>query len=707
MRKKLLFPVIGFVLLAFLFSSIVSVPLIAQDQEKEAEDVMDMDLEDLLNVEITTAGKKAEKISDIPASVVLITRADIERYGYDTLDEILENVPGLYGIDQRDVAGMVFGVRGFWTAYANSIIFLINGVRQERMASDGATYMAQYIPVEAIDRIEVIRGPMSVIYGPGAFFGAINIITNDAKEAEKGLVSLSYGSMQTVKAAVRASYKKDDLNIVFNAGIYDTQGPNEPYDRMASYALTDFTLRTTTEDRWINSIKFFNFSGSFKGFYANMTFNLNKRGLDIFFPAWDEGARATRTYSSVSFGYKEDFSEKFSLDGKFTYHKGSVRSDWDWWTIDQLNIGGDFNYREDYEVELNAYFTPSEKLNVTTGLFYRKIIYEQLETYMPLIDYGYRLGLLDPVISQAWFLQADFIPSKKFKLVAGLRLEQSKKYSAYFRGLIGGVAGTEGDFEHDKIEFIPRVAAIFHLNEKNIIKLLYGKAINVPSFFQTAGQVAAGRPFLEPEYIQTFELNYLAAPSEKFTVNLSVFYNSFDNLIINTPFLDPDLGAYIGVNLNAGEMTTIGAELTLQAKPSDKFILELSATYQKTEDKRDGFEDLDVAYSPEILAYFKLAYSFSKNAAFAVTGRYVGGMEAFYDGVVGSRIADPVDGYFSLGANLRFDNLFKKGFFLNVHCSNLLDDDYLFPSYTLNGNWADKGLIGNGRMIMVTFGKKF
>lgn len=707
MRKKLFFPLIGFVLLAFLFSSIVSAPLIAQEQEEEAEDVMDMDLEDLLNVEITTAGKKAEKISDIPASVVLITRADIERYGYDTLDEILENVPGLYGLDQRDVAGLVLGVRGFWSAYANSIIFLINGVRQERMASDGATYMAQYIPVEAIDRIEVIRGPMSVIYGPGAFFGAINIITNDAKEDEKGLVSVSYGSMQTVRAAVRAAYKKDDLSLVFNAGVYDSKGPDEPYDRMASYPLTDFTMKTTTKDRWINGIKFFNLSGSFKGFYANMTFNLNKRGLDIFFPAWDEGARATRTYSSISFGYKEDFSEKFSLDGKFTYHKGSTRSDWDWFTIDQLNIGGDFNYREDYEMELNAYFTPSDKLNVTTGLFYRKIIYEQLETYMPLIDYGYRLGLLDPVISQAWFLQADFIPSKKFKLVAGLRLEQSKKYTAYFRGLIGGVTGTEGEFEHDKIEFIPRVAAIFRLNEKNIIKLLYGKAINVPSFFQTAGQVAAGRSFLEPEYIQTFEINYLAALSEKFTVNLSAFYNDFDNLIINTPFLDPDLGAYIGVNLNAGKMTTIGAELSIQAKPSDKFILELSGTYQKTEDKREGFKDIDVAYSPEILAYFKLAYAFSKNTGFAITGRYVGSMEAFYDGVIGDRIADAVDGYFSLGANLRFNNLFGKGYFLNVHCSNLLDDDYLFPSFTLNGNWADKGLIGYGRMIMVTFGKKF
>jgi len=84
MTKKMFFSLIGFMLLVFLFSPMLTTTLLAQEEQK-GEDIEDFSLEDLLNVEITTAGKKAQKISDIPASVVLITREEIERYGYQSL----------------------------------------------------------------------------------------------------------------------------------------------------------------------------------------------------------------------------------------------------------------------------------------------------------------------------------------------------------------------------------------------------------------------------------------------------------------------------------------------------------------------------------------------------------------------------------------------------------------------------------------------
>ena len=194
-------------------------------------------------------------------------------------------------------------------------------------------------------------------------------------------------------------------------------------------------------------------------------------------------------------------------------------------------------------------------------------------------------------------------------------------------------------------------------------------------------------------------------------MNFSVFYNYFNNLIVNQPYFDPDTGTWVaGYNSNAGELETIGAELTLQAKPSTNFFLELSGTYQKTDDERERFKNIDVAYSPKMLAYLKASYSLSENATLAMTGRYVGAMDTYWDytlGESGDRVADKVDGYFVLGANLRFNNLFGKGYFLNISGSNLFDTKYYFPSYTLNANWADIGLVGNGRMIIVTVGKKF
>lgn len=713
--KKLSYVLIGFALLAFLSSFTLNTPLLAQEKEEEVADVMDMALEDLLNVEITTAGKKAEKIADIPASVVVVTRAEIESYGYNTISDVLENVPGLFGIDQRGVGGMIFGVRGFWAAFANNVIILINGVRQERIESDGAVYSALYIPVEAVDRVEVIRGPMSVVYGPGAFFGVINIITNDAEKG--GMVSVSYGNEDTSRLFARAAVKKEDLSLVFNAGYYRTDGIDVPHSTMSTMDLSDQTPYTSTGGLWELNNKSFTFSGSYKGFYVNLTHNQEHRGWYLLFlPTTPDGSENDRTWTSLSFGYKNDISEKFSLDTKLTYHFGSTHGDFNWFVpAGSMNIGGDNNEREQYEVDVTAVFKPSDKFSLTAGLYYKKRMIEQLQGDYPGFEVSYRIGLHNPIENRAVFAQADVAPSKAMRFIVGLRLEQTMNYDTYYRDLRAGITGGDATFEYDKVELIPRVAALFYLNEKNIIKLLYGKAINLPNFYHVVAQASSSQPPLEPEFITTLELNYLAALSEKFTLNASIFYNKFDGLIVNQPYRDPVTGAWFaGFNENAGEFKTIGAELTVKAKPSRKFTLELSGIIQKTDDERDGYEDITVANSPKFLAYLKAVYNFSKNGSLALTGRYVGDMEPLWDwtiqnadGSFGSRIAQTADGYFVIGANLRFNNLFKKGYFFSLSASNLFDTEYFFPSYSINAAWADIGLIGNGLRVMASFGKKF
>lgn len=159
-------------------------------------------------------------------------------------------------------------------------------------------------------------------------------------------------------------------------------------------------------------------------------------------------------------------------------------------------------------------------------------------------------------------------------------------------------------------------------------------------------------------------------------------------------------------------MVTNGTELTLNAEPFKNFRLELSGTYQDTEDKRPGYETIDVAYSPKSLGYIKVSYR-TKAFSLAVTGNYVGAMETFWDdtiinqdGSIGNRIGNRVDGYFLLGANLRIDNLFLKGLYLNIRCSNLLDEDIYYPTFT-NNPWATKGTIGIGRTFLLNVGLKF
>ncbi|HLP59430.1 MAG TPA: Plug domain-containing protein, partial [Candidatus Deferrimicrobium sp.] len=142
--KKKIRRVAGFALLALMLA--VNIPVFAQENEEKPVDVMDMSLEELLNVEITTASKKPEKVGEIPASIVIVTRADIENYGYQSLAEVLENIPGLYQTD--DYLNQNFGVRGFWTAIPQrNFIILVNGVPQTEWLNTGNQLQQINLPV--------------------------------------------------------------------------------------------------------------------------------------------------------------------------------------------------------------------------------------------------------------------------------------------------------------------------------------------------------------------------------------------------------------------------------------------------------------------------------------------------------------------------------------------------------------------------------
>jgi len=159
----------------------------AAPNSEKLDPILSLSLADLMNVEIVTAGKTTEKIKDIPASVVLISRSDIEKYGYTTLTDVLENTPGLYNIYSYAGVSGNFGVRGFWNPNSqnSNTAILVNGVNQVYDNDRSNPFEKINVPVEAIDRIEIIRGPMAVLYGNGASFGVINIITNEVTDDYK------------------------------------------------------------------------------------------------------------------------------------------------------------------------------------------------------------------------------------------------------------------------------------------------------------------------------------------------------------------------------------------------------------------------------------------------------------------------------------------------------------------------------------------
>ncbi|MCP5101953.1 MAG: TonB-dependent receptor [bacterium] len=688
----------GLIVLAFLFSFVVNTPLLAQEKEEEVEDVMDMALEDLLNVEITTAGKQAEKINEIPASVVVVTRADIEKYGYQDLTEVLENIPGLYYVDDYWF-GKKFGVRGFWSVVPQrNLAILVNNVPQLEFSWGSRPFTNINVAVEAIDRIEVVRGPMSVIYGSGAFFGAINIITNQTSEKESvSMVSASFGAESTSKLFVRAAGQTGDITYSFNGAYSTTDG----YD--FDYSKFNPGLTGTTEGHLDDTRKFFNFSGTFKEFYVDMSYSETQKDIIFLLNSTTDGSVYNSQVVRAAFGYKKKFSEKATLDLRYVHMQNKTWSTYDW--IPGAYAVEDWGSNA-YKLEANLFLYPSEKFNLTLGVEYHKVldVYDWydvpafgLANIQLVMDEG------DSIDTKSIFAQFNYKFSDKLKFTGGARVETVGKYNTT-KTLGGGYAETviTGTYDYTKAVFIPRAALIFSPNDKNIFKLLYGKAINRPSFFMAVETIFT----LEPEEIQTIELNYLGQLSNKFTVNLSIFRNMLDQLIYRSIVLIN--GNYSTSHQNVGEMTTNGVELTFNVKPSDKFHMELSGTYQDTTNENN--KDIDVGYAPKFLGYLKASYFFNKNVSLAVTGNYVGEMKSYYDETLtpAARLGDGmVDGYFVLGANLRFRNLFNKGFFLNIRGSNILDEEIYYPTTSNNNLFVITGTLGRGLSFLVTLGWKF
>lgn len=320
----------------------------------------------------------------------------------------------------------------------------------------------------------------------------------------------------------------------------------------------------------------------------------------------------------------------------------------------------------------------------------------------------------DHVSTRAFFVQAVYRLLDKLSIVAGMRLEQVPAYSLGARLAQGTefFSSIEGIFDYEKIAFIPRLAVIYSLNEKHVFKFLYGTAINRPSFFQDVNNLyTPGADPLEPEEIHTVEVNYIGAFGRDFLLNISLFHNSLDKLISRVSLLDEN-GDYYSWSANAGGMNTRGVEVTVNAEPFDNVRLELSGTYQETTDERPEYKTIDVAYSPKFLGYFKASYR-TERLALAVTGTYVGAMETFWDdsiinpdGSRGARIGERTPGYLLMGANVRWEKLFGSGLFLNLRCSNLLDAEVRYPTYT-NNAWADRGTLGHRRRFLLTLGYKF
>jgi iron complex outermembrane recepter protein len=177
-------------------------PILPAQAQDAPPDLTALKIEDLMNVDVTSASKKEQKLSQVPGAIFVITPEDIRRSGATNIPDLLRMVPGLE-VAQINPSTWAISARGFNGQYSDKLLVLIDGRTVYTPTFSGVYWDAQDVPLESIDRIEVIRGPGATVWGANAVNGVISIITKSARDTQRGMVTGNGGTLEHIGGMIR------------------------------------------------------------------------------------------------------------------------------------------------------------------------------------------------------------------------------------------------------------------------------------------------------------------------------------------------------------------------------------------------------------------------------------------------------------------------------------------------------------------------
>ncbi len=429
-------------------------PLAAQvppDEEGALEDLMQ-----LLNTPVVSASKTAEKLSDAPATVIVISREDLDKRGYLQLSEILDDLPGMevirsYGDDQ---------LKNYWRGYRNTIgepfLVMLDGVVFNHLYFNTADAPLVALPLSSIDHVEVVYGPASSVYGANAFMGVINVITVKDRPSDGGFqhVGMTGGSMERRILDGSYFYKKGDFR--FSASVRmdngftdDKTSENYEFTKSKYYGQRPGHPEDIGRYIWGGFVDNPNLGGRFQSGWRNRALDLRAylgatevgfvyvvgdSGYGVEYPGdlVQNNAVWAKTELSFHLRHTEAISEEIVSTTLIRYRESGVRPDsyfvdaydngrpdgyvaaFSYWQT----INSSWSLFQDFEIKA----TPS--LSLTTGFkFERKDLQKAYdingENLDPLTGDPYEGLLGDPSKLPAWAYGA-YVPTKNFQNNLGL-----------------------------------------------------------------------------------------------------------------------------------------------------------------------------------------------------------------------------------------------------------------------------------------------
>jgi outer membrane receptor protein involved in Fe transport len=499
--------------------------------------------EDLLLAEIPTvyaASRHEQPVTEAPAAVTVITRDDIVKYGYRTLAQALASVPGLYISNDRGYSYV--GVRGLSlpTDYNSRVLFLLNGLPLNDKYYD--SFVVELTPdmLDAVDRIEVVKGPSSSLYGSDALFATVNIVTRSGKDLNGAAVSAEGGSSPLGRGVFSYGNQFTNGLDLFFSGHYETGDG----DRSLSFG--SFGKARNADDEQLADTYF---SAKYQDFSAQLWYADRKKEVptgQFGTIVGDDRNFTADTYYLAELRWQHALSDDKTLMLRAYYEDSQYHGQF---VYDDPAFTLDREQTQDRWVGYEAQFNwqPFEKHRLTFGAVYEYHWTELSGHYLDStgsVSFVYP-GSHDNLSYYALYAQDEFALLPQLKLTAGGR------FDAYL--------------DESVSRLTPRAALVWQAAKATTVKLLYGEAFRAPSQYQLEYPAGSGtgvaNPKLKPESIATYELVLEQDFQQGLLGHLSVFHNEAKDLVTAT--VDNQSST---VFVNAYNVRTTGVEAELSKR---------------------------------------------------------------------------------------------------------------------------------------------
>jgi iron complex outermembrane receptor protein len=622
----------------------------AEEMRHSPSDLTELNIEELMNVTVYGASKFDQKLSEAPSSVNIVTADEIKKYGYRTLADVLKSERGFYITSDRNYS--YIGVRGFGRPgdFNTRILLLIDGHRANDNIYNSATPGTEFpLNIDLIDRIEVIRGPSSSIYGTNAFFAVISIITKKGRDLKGVESSGDAGSLDTYTG--RLSVGNNFLggrDVLVSGSIMDSKGNHRLYYRdFDSPATNNGIAENCDYDRSYNFFSKVSWNNvTLEGVFGSRTKGIPTASYGTVFNDSRNETIDERGYLDLKYennlGDRSRilarlFYDRYKFDGTYVFDYPPITVlkllDWgEWW-------GG----------EMQVTTTELKNNKIIGGLEYEDNIRQDQYSYDETPYFAY---LDDKRNSKRWaaYVQDELALSKNVIFNAGVRYDHYETF------------GTNTN---------PRLSLMYNPLDKTTLKVLYGTAFRVPNvyelYYDDSGLTQKANPDLKPEKITTYELVLEQFLGENLRVSAAGFQYKTKDLIT----LETDPGDGLMIYRNTEKVSANGLELELENRWKSGMRGRISYTIQKVTD--DATHELSVN-SPRQLAKFNFTASMLNNKLFVA-------LEEQYTDRRKTVAGNYAGGFFITNVTL-FSRQMVKGLELSGSVYNLFDKAYGDPSGT-------------------------